>query len=90
MSKIYKLKSEFFFSNTATSLQLINVATNDALIYRFTGPCRQAFSAIAAGKTLTEVKQNLLADNANFTEADVDKFLTNFIQELTAMDVFDS
>lgn len=90
MNKTYKLKSEFFFSNTATSLQLINVASDDALIYRFTGPCRQVFRSIAAGQSLPEIKQTLMSENPQFSEADVDKFLANFIQELTAMDVFDS
>lgn len=89
LAQSFKLKPEFFFSSTATQLQLINVAIDDAIIFRFVGPCRIAFAELAKGKNMQEVKQAVMLEMPGRSASEVDSFLIDFIKELTEMDIFD-
>jgi|GEM_PF-4656608 len=89
LSQSFKLKPEFFFSSNTTHLQLINVANDDAIIFRFVGPCRTAFAELAKGKSVQEVKQAVMLEMPDRSSSDVDTFLLDFIKELTEMDLFD-
>lgn len=90
LDQSFKLKPEYFFSIGDQHLQLINVASDDGLIFRFSGPCRKVFAAISQGKTLADIKASLLNEFPEQTPEFVEAFLIEFIGELKEMDVFDS
>lgn len=90
LSQSFKLKPEYFFSNNNQHLQLINVAVDDAIIFRFSGSCKNVFSALSKGQTLAEIKQSLMSEFPDQSSEAVEAFLFEFIGELVEMDVFDN
>ncbi len=90
LSQSFKLKPEYFFSNSNQHLQLINVAVDDAIIFRFSGSCKNVFSALSKGQTLAEIKESLINEFPEQSPQEIEAFLLEFIGELVEMDVFDN